>query len=180
MGTPTPLPQIADRFKRALIAETAMRLNSAHGRRKMYSAGEVTEAMGKANFPAGWAGWAVAVFCTGPEFDAYCAEKNVVADYTATREIAVRFIDKPIPPPPGTAGAASNAGAGVKSSGALSAGAVAAGTLVAGATLAAGAAPLDDTDPNRSVLGDLTDMAETTLDVADAAGGIFDLLGIFD
>ena len=165
MSTPAPLPLIADRFKRFIIAETAMRLNAAHGRRKMYSADEVKAAVQAANFPAGWAGWAVAVFCTGPEFDEYCAHHSISADYAATRDIALQFIDTPAPP------------AGAKVGGVVTAGAVAAGALAAGAALAA---PAGGEDQNSSPLSDVVDLAGDALDLADVASGVFDLLGLFD
>ncbi|HEX4328370.1 MAG TPA: hypothetical protein VH105_16230 [Burkholderiales bacterium] len=161
MSTPTtPLPLIADRFKRMVISETAMRLNAAHGRRKMYSSGEVRAAVAAASFSVGWAGWPMAIFCTGPEFDEYCAAHGIGADYAATRKIALQFIDQPLAPVAARTG-----------------GAVAAGALAAGAVAAA---PLGEDDPNRSALGDVLDLADTALDVADVAGGVFDVLGIFD
>jgi hypothetical protein len=165
MSTPMPLPLIADRFKRMVISETAMRLNAAHGRRKMYSSGEVRAAVTAASFSVGWAGWPMAIFCTDPEFDEYCAAHGISADYAATRKIALQFIDKPAAP------------AAARTGGAVTAGAVAAGALAAGAVAAA---PLGEDDPNRSALGDVLDLADTALDVADVAGGVFDVLGIFD
>ncbi|MDB5807681.1 MAG: hypothetical protein JWN73_5003 [Betaproteobacteria bacterium] len=165
MSTPTPLPLIADRFKRMVISETAMRLNATHGRRKMYSSGEVRTAVTAASFSAGWAAWPMSIFCTGPEFDEYCAANGISADYAATRKTALQFIDKPAAP--------AAAGTG----GAIAAGAVAAGALAAGAVVVA---PLGDNDPNRSALGDVLDLADTALDITDVAGGVFEVLGIFD
>ena len=165
MSTPAPLPPIADRFKRIVIAETAMRLNAAHGRRKMYSSGEVRAAVAAASFSVGWAGWPMAIFCTAPEFDEYCAAHGISADYAATRKIALQFIDQPVAPAVARTG-------GVVAAGAVAAGAVAAGAVAAG--------PLGEEDPKRSALGDVLDLADATLDVADVAGGVFDVLGIFD
>jgi hypothetical protein len=103
------LPAIPDRFKRSIIAESAMRLAAAHGRRKMYSAAEVLAVMSAANFPAAWAGWNVAVFCTGPEFDDYCTKHAVTADYSATRTEMLQFLDKPVVTPAVAAGTAATA-----------------------------------------------------------------------
>jgi len=104
MASATLLPAIADRFKRSIISETALRLNAAHGRRKMYSADEVRAAMATAHFPAAWAGWAIAVFCTDAEFADYCRQQGLDADYAATRAEALRFIDRPMAPAAGAPG----------------------------------------------------------------------------
>ena len=153
MDAPNHLPVIADRFKRSIIAETAMRLASAHGRRKMYSADEVKAAIGAAHFPAAWAGWAVAVFCTGAEFADYCARQNLAADYQATRTEAMQFIDRPLAPAAGVAAAG------------------------AAAALAAGPASGSDNPSAADLAGDALDIAETGVDVV---GGLFEVLGIFD
>ena len=89
------LPHIADRFKRSIVSETALRLAAKHGRLKMYSSGQIAEAMSAANFPAAWTGWVVAVFCTGQEFNDYCAAQGLNADYNNTRLDMLRFVDKP-------------------------------------------------------------------------------------
>ena len=150
---PAHLPVLVDRFKRSIIAETAMRLASAHGRRKMYSADEVKAAMGAAHFPAAWAGWAVAVFCTGAEFADYCGKQGVSADYQATRTEAMKFIDRPLAPAAGVAGAAAAAG------------------------LAASPANSSDNPSTADLAGDALVVAETGVDVV---GGLFEILGIFD
>jgi hypothetical protein len=144
------LPNIADRFKRSIISETAMRLAATHGRRKMYSSAEVVEAMGKANFPAGWAGWGVAVFCTNAEFADYCAAQGLTADYNNTRLDALRFLDRPQPK-------------------------AAAPLAAAGAALGAGAAAASTSLTNDEAEL-LVDAAEVAVDVV---GGIFDVLDIF-
>ena len=151
------LPHIADRFKRSIVAETALRLAAKHGRLKMYSSGQIAEAMSAANFPAAWTGWVVAVFCTGPEFNDYCAAQGLNADYNNTRLDMLRFIDKPQAKPSG---------------GALAA------TAVAGfAGLAAGSA-LTETDGEKDddSNGGLADAADLAVDVV---GGVFDVLDIF-
>lgn len=141
------LPNIADRFKRSIISETAMRLAATHGRRKMYTSAEVVEAMGKANFPAGWAGWGVAVFCTNAEFADYCAAQSLTADYSNTRFDALRFLDKPQP-------AATAAAVGA----ALGAGAATAGTS------------LTNDEAER-----LVDAAEVAVDVAGGIFDVLDI-----
>ena len=150
---PAHLPVLVDRFKRSIIAETAMRLASAHGRRKMYSADEVKAAMGAAHFPAAWAGWAVAVFCTGAEFADYCARQNLAADYQATRTEAMQFIDRPLAPAVGAAAAG------------------------AAAVLAASPASGSDNPSTADLVGDALDVDDTGVDVV---GGLFEALGIFD
>lgn len=150
------LPAIADRFKRSLISETALRLSSAHGRRKMYSADSVQAATAAAHFPAAWAGWAVAVFCTDAEFADYCGKQGVTADYAATRAEALQFVDKPTLAP---------AAAGV--------------AAVAGMTALAASPALADDNPNGSLIGNAIDIVDTGADVVDVVGGLFDALGIF-
>jgi hypothetical protein len=145
------LPAISDRFKRSIIAETAMRLAAAHGRRKMYSAAEIQAAMAAANFPAAWAGWTVSVFCTGPEFDDYCAKHGVTADYAATRSEMLKFLDKPLVTP-----------------------AMAAGAVVAAVGAGAGAQALAASVDLAAEVADLAD------DASDVVGGLFDVLQIFD
>ena len=145
------LPAIADRFKRSIISETAMRLAAAHGRRKMYSAAEVQAVMNAANFPAAWAGWNVAVFCTGPEFEDYCTKEGLTADYAATRTEMLKFLDKPLVTP-----------------------AMAAGAAVAAVGLGAGAQALAASGELALEVADLAD------DASDVVGGLFDVLQIFD
>ena len=154
------LPNIADHFKRNIIAETATRLAATHGRHKMFSAAEVAAVMQAAKFPAGWAGWGVAVFCTNAEFGDFCAAQGLNADYNTTRADALRFLDKPPSRVPDVAIAA---GAMAATTGAA--------TLTAGAALA-GTGDQKDGKPD-SGLADAADLA------ADVAGGIFDMLDIF-
>ena len=152
-STAKELPHIADRFKRSIISETAMRLAAKHGRLKMYSSAQVAAAMSAANFPAAWAGWAVAVFCTGPEFNDFCAAQGLSADYNNTRLDVLRFVDKP--QASGSGGAFAVAGAAA---------------LVSGAALAGAD---DDQKNSGSSAGDA---AEAVIDVV---GGVFDVLDIF-
>jgi hypothetical protein len=152
------LPSIADHFKRNLISETATRLTAAHGRRKMYSAAEVQSAMQAAKFPAGWAAWGVAVFCTNAEFEDFCAAQGLSADYNQTRADALRFLDKPQPSSvanPATLGVAAGA-----------------------ATLTAGAALADSSGKKADNSG--SGIGDAAAAVVDVVGGIVDVLGIFD
>lgn len=150
------LPHITDRFKRSIVSETAMRLAAKHGRLKMYSSGQVAEAMSAANFPAAWTGWVVAVFCTGPEFNDYCAAQGLNADYSNTRLDMLQFVDKPQAKVSGGAFAATAAGVA---------------GLAAGSALAGTDGTKDD-DSN-SGLADAADLA------VDVVGGVFDVLDIF-
>lgn len=148
------LPDIADRFKRSIITETATRLAATHGRRKMYSAVEVRAAISAAELPDAWTGWAVAVFCTDNEFADFCASQGLTADYKTTRADVLRFLPKPAPV------VSPSALAAVAATGAVATGAAAA------------------TDETSAVA-----IAKTLLDVVDTAGDIvgtiFDVLDIF-
>lgn len=163
------LPAIADRFKSKIISETAMRLTATHGRRKMYSAEQVAAAMAAAQFPDAWRAWAVAVFCTNAEFDDFCAKNDIAANYQATRDDVLRFVDKSTP----SANARIATGAGV--AGATGA-AIALGT---GAALANTGSSEED-QRNKPTALDVVDVA-TAVDPTDVVSGLLDVIGgIFD
>lgn len=152
--TATSLPGIADHFKRNLITDTARRLKETHGRLKMYSSEQVFDAVSAAKFPVAWTGWAVAVFCTPPEFTAFCERTGVTADYNNTRLDALRFLDKPVAPVKATLAAAAGAAAIAVTPSSASSG---------------------DQKDDRS--GSIFDVVEIASDVVDLAGGAADVVG---
>ncbi len=128
---------------------------AAHGRRKMYSAGQVEAALGKAQFSPGQALWAVSVFCTDAEFADYCARLGVAADYRGTRATALDHLNTP------------RSGHVAK---------LAAGAIAAGAMGTVAAAQISQAGSENGIRGAL----DAASDVFDVVGCIFDFLDIFN
>ena len=65
--------------------------------------------MRESRLPQNWDAWAMAVYCTRPEFDAFAANAGIDADYAAIRSDIGRYAPAPKRAPPG---ATSDSGSG--------------------------------------------------------------------
>ena len=76
---------IAPDDKRAVAQQVGRALVGLYGKRKSYAPALIKSAMRKQRYPAAWDCWALCLFASAADFDAYHAARGESCSYSAMR-----------------------------------------------------------------------------------------------
>jgi hypothetical protein len=83
--------------KRRLARDIGKQLSSTHGKREHYAPAIIKAAMRKLRYAAQWDCWALCLFATMDEFNAYYRARGENCDYSATRSSMLAAINPSAP-----------------------------------------------------------------------------------